>query len=232
MLNLISLELKKMNPLKYVKNALISDVIIFLMLNFIIYLSYLENNLEPISYSELFQIMESVVNITFMIFSGVLLSRVIIREYKNKTIEVMFCYPISRKKIIVSKLILVASIIFISVVAANILIGSAFYITGFLDNFIGDKLTIMDLIHQCKRSIFLGFIVSMIGLIPIYFGFRKKSTSATIVSSVIVAVIVTSNSNGFSLYSIIPVSIILSILGGLIAYIYVIKNINDKDVIS
>ncbi len=41
----------------------------------------------------------TMVRITFTIFTSVLIVKLIIDKYKNKSIAVMFTYPINRKKI-------------------------------------------------------------------------------------------------------------------------------------
>ncbi|MDI3410257.1 ABC transporter permease subunit [Bacillus sonorensis] len=44
----------------------------------------------------------------FIVFAGVLIAKLIIGEYKNRTITVMFTYPVSRKKLMAAKLLLTA----------------------------------------------------------------------------------------------------------------------------
>jgi len=72
---------------------------------------------------------------------------------------------------------------------------------------------------------------SFLSLIPLYFGMRKHSGSATIVSSLIVVAICCQNADGFTLYNIIAVPIGLAILGAAIAYMS-IRNIEHVDVLK
>ena len=72
---------------------------------------------------------------------------------------------------------------------------------------------------------------SGMGLIPLYFGMRKKSVPATIVSAILIVSIVCSNNGGYSLSNIIAIPIALSIVGVFIAYLS-IRNIEHVDVIK
>lgn len=47
------------------------------------------------------------IRITFIIFSSVILSRLVIDEYKNKTIQLSFMYPLQRKMLMSAKLTIV-----------------------------------------------------------------------------------------------------------------------------
>ena len=64
----------------------------------------------------------SIVRATFIIFGAVLIAKLIIDEYKNKTILLMFSYPINRKKIMISKLAITAILTFITVILSNIFV--------------------------------------------------------------------------------------------------------------
>ncbi|MGV2644578.1 ABC transporter permease subunit, partial [Clostridium perfringens] len=48
----------------------------------------------------------------FIVFASVLLSRFIIEEYKNKTISLLFTYPVERKKLIMAKMLLALALTF------------------------------------------------------------------------------------------------------------------------
>ena len=68
-------------------------------------------------------------------------------------------------------------------------------------------------------------------LIPLFFGMRKYSVPATIISSILIVVLVCSNYNGLSLNDIIVIPISLACIGLFIAYLS-IRNIEKVDVIK
>ncbi|WP_376846860.1 hypothetical protein [Camelliibacillus cellulosilyticus] len=60
-------------------------------------------------------------------------------------------------------------------------------------------------------------------LIPLLFGMVKKSVSATIVSSILIVALLSSNTGGQNLASYIAVPILFGIAGFLIAYLTIRK---------
>lgn len=59
---------------------------------------------------------------TFIIFSSVILSRLVIDEYKNKTIQLLFMYPLQRKMVMRAKVAIVFSFCFVSMIIATFII--------------------------------------------------------------------------------------------------------------
>ena len=61
-----------------------------------------------------------------MIFASTLIAKLIIGEYKFKTITLAFMYPISRKKLMVAKLAIVMLFTFSMIIISNALITTIF----------------------------------------------------------------------------------------------------------
>lgn len=231
MLKLIKLEMKKVKMWGYIKGAIISNLVIIAILAIVIFASINEGDVEFTRFPFVFSMVDALVKATFIIFSSVLIARLIIEEYKNNTITLLFMYPINRKKLIIAKLIIVVLFTFISIVLSNIFIDFVLFITNNFYNFMSDKLTTPLII---KTFITIGVNASAsagMGLISLYFGMRKKSVPATILSALLIVTIVCSNNGGFSLSSIIAIPITLSIIGVFIAYLS-IRNIEHVDVID
>ncbi len=156
---------------------------------------------------------------TFIIFAAVLITKIVIDEFKHRTSLVLFSYPINRKKLIAAKLVLIFSLTFIMMTLSTLFIVASF--TG-LNAFIGFSanlhVTQEQLLQELLRLI--GFNVAAAGtsLVPLYFGMRQFSTPATILSAVLI-VIVTSSSLGpqFSLINIFYIPLALAFIGLIIA---------------
>ncbi|MEC1468217.1 ABC transporter permease [Bacillus haynesii] len=108
MLNLINLEFKKTKLGWYYKGAVIANLCILGMLCLI---GADEKSLPQAKMSmadaeSTLQLIGIFVRSVFIVFAGVLIAKLIIGEYKNRTITVMFTYPVSRKKLIAAKLLL------------------------------------------------------------------------------------------------------------------------------
>lgn len=229
MLKLIKLEMKKVKIGGYIKGAFFSAIGILIMLFVFMFIDKIEGLKVLTDYKEAFLVIDVMVRVTFVIFASVLISRLIINEYKDNTISILFTYPINRKKLIMSKLLIVLIFTFLAIIISNIFIGSILIIIDSAYNIIPGNLT-MDIINKNLLRIITNALSSSgMSLIPLYFGMRKKSASATIVSSILIATIINSNNIGFSLSSIIAIPISLAILGVLVAYLS-IRNIEKVDI--
>lgn len=98
MLQLIKLEMKKCKLGWYMKGAIIANVVMVAMLFFVSYVSQIEGDVELGNPQGILLMASAMVRGTFIVFAGVLIAKLVIEEYKNKTILLMFSYPISRKK--------------------------------------------------------------------------------------------------------------------------------------
>ena len=107
MLKLIRLEWKKNNIGKYIRNAVILAIILCTFLFALAYLGIANDpdtgvpdaapGNEMISSS-----IELFTGMSFLVFTVVMLASFIVTAYKNKTMNLMFSYPIRRQKILVS----------------------------------------------------------------------------------------------------------------------------------
>jgi len=107
MLKLMRLEIKKFKMRKYLKGVIVANLIIFAVLVMTVFATKAGNEIPFKSWNDVFSVIGVFVRITFSIFAAVLISRIIIGEYKSKTINVLFTYPVSRKKIMLAKLVLI-----------------------------------------------------------------------------------------------------------------------------
>lgn len=228
---LIKLEMKKIKIRGYIRGALIANLVMIATLLIMIFASKYEKDMDFTSFTFTFSVVDTMVKGTFIVFASVLLARFIIEEYKSNTITVLFMYPVNRKKLITAKLLIVVLFTFTATVLSNIFIDSVLCIINKFYNFIPDKLTTTIVINNFITIFMNGLTAAGMGLIPLYFGMRKKSVPTTIISSILFVLIVCSNNGDFSLTSIIAIPITLSIIGAFIAYLS-IKNIERVDVVK
>lgn len=226
MITLIQLELKKCQIKKYIKGAIISNIII---LGILVLITYpIKNFKEDVisNYNIIFVMIDCLVRATFIIFSSILTSKIIIKGFKNKDVELLFSYPIDRKKLIIAKIFIIVTFAFLCIILSNIFLGISFYFLDKSLDLIPNKLDISIVANNSLRIFIYALTSSIMTLIPLYLGLIKKSTLVTILTSIILVLIVCSYNNGFSLNSIIEVPISLAILGIVAAYLS-IKKIDD-----
>lgn len=229
MRKLISLEIKKFKLFCYLRGVAIANLVIMGVLCLIYFADKSEGTLMYSNYEMAFSMFNNIIRPTFTIFAAVLISRIIIDEYKSNSISLMFMYPINRKKIMVAKLTIVACFTFFTIILSNLLIGSVFYLLDSYLHFVPKALT-AEVLKSSLFSMTLEAIASVgIALIPLYFGMRKKSVPATIVSAIILVSLTSSSSGNVNLFSYIAIPISLAVIGCLIAY-FSFRNIEKVDI--
>ena len=162
------------------------------------------------------------VNATLIVWESVLISTFIIEEYRNKTIALLFTYPVNRAKLILTKVIMICGIIFVfhicSMVFQNICI-----------SFLRRQ---FDFVTYSFENPFVQVITTvstiLLGLFPMFVGMVKKSTITTVVSSLII-VAVASNSQGATagLLSIPLLAITFGMIGAIFGAVAIKKMITS-----
>ncbi|PEB73779.1 hypothetical protein COM89_19685 [Bacillus thuringiensis] len=226
MLRLMKLELKKFKFGWYVRGAVIANIIILALLIFVSFIAQIEGDPEIRDPQMILLMASTVVRATFIIFGSVLIARLIIGEYKNKTILLMFSYPINRKKMMASKLAITA---IVTVIVSNILVVGIFFGIDSCFSILPNSFTVDQLVQEGIKLVPLAIATAGMSLIPLYFGMRKRSVPTTIVSSLIVVSIAMNTNPEFPTATLLPLQIALAAIGVVIAY-YGIKNIEKEDI--
>lgn len=228
MLNLIKLEIKKFKLGGIIKGFLIAT----LCITAVICLPVLtpKSTDKPYNdFGDIVMMIDTFVRVVFIIYGSAMISKLVISEFKNKTINLMFMYPINRKKIVASKLIIVSMFTFMSIIIGNIIVALSMFLLNKYINFV--SVATSQVICRNIIPILLNAVASSgIVLIPLLFGMWKKTTTSTIVSGVILTSLICSNGNGISLSQILPATLSIGGIGVLIAYL-TIKNIENVDVV-
>ncbi|MEY2303178.1 ABC transporter permease [Bacillus tropicus] len=229
MLHLMKLELKKFKLGWYVKRAIIANIVILAVMIFVSIIAQVEGDAEIRNPETILLMASTIVRATFIIFGSVLIARLIIGEYKNKTILLMFSYPINRKKMMASKLAITAIVTFITVIVSNILVVGIFFGIDSYFSILPNSFTVDQLVQEGIKLVPLAIATAGMSLIPLYFGMRKHSVPTTIVSSLIVVSIAMNSNPEFSTATFLPLQLALAAIGVVIAY-YGIKNIEKEDI--
>lgn len=230
MLRLIRLEMKKFKLGWYVKGALIANIILTAIICFVFFLAQTEGDLQVTTYQEVNILIGATVRSTFIVFASVLIAKIVIEEYRNKTILMLFSYPVSRKKLIASKLILITLLTFITMMLSNAFVVGMFSIINAYFPIVPFEITGNQFLGELLNIVLFSFSSAGMSLIPLFFGMRNYSVPATIGSSLIVVAVANSYNPAFSLATFIPLQLGFAAVGGVIAYL-AIRNIENEDAI-
>lgn len=232
MWKLIRLEWKKNHTKKYVMNQAIIVAVLGLLLFAMCYWVPIDTQAGmqdsvPEIESMAMQI-DLLTNLAFLIFTSAMLSSFIIKAYKNKTQSLMFSYPISRKKIILSQMMAV----WIFCVAALFLGKLLIYLLLALTSVVKDGFPLgydMTSISFYIQIILKTVLTVSLGFIPLYIGKKMRSSKAAIISSFLLFSVMNGTIGDLSLRgnTILPVML----LGvSLICVFLTIHNVEKEDI--
>lgn len=201
---LIKLEWKKNNIGKYTINALILAAVLCL---FIFALAYLGIANDPDTgipdaapgNNTISSPIELFTGMSFLVFTSAMLASFIVGAYKDKTMNLIFSYPIKRQKILVSQMIAVWSFNFTALVLTKlllyttVLLGAEFMDSAFPIDYDMTALGFYgQLIAKSAVTVTMGFIALFIGL-------AMKSSKAAVISSFLLILLTQANVGDFTL---------------------------------
>lgn len=167
-------------------------------------------------------------SMAFLIFTSVMLSSFIVSAYKNKTMNLMFSYPIKRKKILLSQILAAWIFNFVALILTRLLIygcillGSQFMTSSFLIDFnMGSSLFYVQLILKSIVLVSMSFIALFIGII-------SKSSKATIITSFLLIFLTQASVRDFTLANNMLFPVILTVISLVFAFLS-IHNAETKD---
>lgn len=238
MLKLIKLELKAKNKgsiLKALGPMFLTILISFILICFLMNIEYFLNNVDlndfnkryltdkmPIVFeNNYYKDINNISNSIFIIFSSIMCSKYIIKDYKDNKIQQLYLYSIPREKIIISKILIVIILSIVGNVIAKLI---GLLIVNLFSN--NADFSISMSLNFLLDSILIAFI----SLITAYIGVYKNSVISTIVSGFIITIILEGNIiPGFYLGEFILVNLSFAILG-IITTLIIINKLKNKDV--
>lgn len=216
MVKLIKLEYQKHHILKYIRNA---GILIFVLVCFNFAMTYLgiandpDTGVPDKAFSSLgvSSNVELLTGISFLIFAAVMHGTFIISTKKNRTMELMFSYPIDRRKILAAQMAAVCIFCFLGLTAAklacygSIELGSGFWGNPAfpMDVSLSDPYFYGKMLLQSASTVCVSLIALMIGL-------KMNSSKMAIISSFLLILFMQGNIGGASLRENILMPVILT----------------------
>ncbi|MFS0559465.1 ABC transporter permease [Terribacillus sp. 179-K 1B1 HS] len=228
MLNLMKLEMKRIN--------FYTIAVCFLSINAgilgILLLLGVDPEITAEDFNNAEQIMiliKMLVVAAFVIYASVLLSNMIIEEFKSKTITVLFTTPVSRKQLLLAKVIVISLLTFVMFLVSVTLLTSIFSLLNNAFGILWFSFPINILRENMVHLFVTGIAVAGMALIPLVFGMMKYSVPATITSSILIVSVLSSSvdNSGVNLFSYTAVPIALGVIGFIIAYLVISKAVKN-----
>lgn len=203
MLKLIRLEWKKNRIGKYIRNALILTGALLLMLLMIA--GELESTETRFSYGRdmLGSSVQMFTNLSFIIFTSVMLGSFIVSAYKDKTMHLMFSYPISRKMILGSQMAAVWIFNFAAMALSKLMIYAVLTaVKGFIgisakSIVLGSGMFYAEILVDSAVMVSIAFAALPVGMF-------LKSSKAAVVAGLVIVCLTQGNIGSFTLFGNIP----------------------------
>ena len=169
-------------------------------------------------------------NISFLIFTSVMLASFIVSAYRNKTMNLMFSYPIKRQKILASQMIAVWLFNFLALAATKLLLygcvftGAKSLPSPFIIDFdMGSPPFYIQLLMKAAVIVSMSFITLFVGM-------TMRSSKTTIIASFILIFLTQANIGDFTLAVNPAVPVILT-AASLIFAVWSVINAETRDVL-
>ena len=196
MFKLMKLELKKFKFQFISKGTIIANLCILAFLLLVMSVGKAEGDPMWLTAEEGIVAINIFVMCTFIIYGGCVLSKFVISEYRQKTIQLMFMYPINRKKLLLSKLGIVFIFTILHVFLSNVFLITSMSIAEHFIDMIPGEFDMESIIKSLPMLLTSIITSGLLAIVPLFFGMRKKSTVHTVVAAVIVAMLTCSNGGG------------------------------------
>lgn len=226
MLNLIKLELKRVSLKSHFIGLLAANIVIALLSAFTSSLLNAGGGVAvtglPPAQLDTLTLAIMLVRATLIVWEAVLISVFVVEEYRNKTINLLFTYPVQRGKLIAVKIILICGVMLLFHALSGVFQFTCLFIASKYFPFV--TVSPANLMTQAVTAL----SAVLLGLLPLYIGMIKKSTIATIVSSFAIAAIVSnSQGSGAGLMSIPIAAIVFGVIGAGFSAITVRKMVSS-----
>lgn len=221
MAHLLKLEIKKFRLLH---NILFTLAAVLFSI-FFITVSLIDSMTDPTqtkdSFESTFLVIGLLMSFIFLVYSSVLTSRLVIREYEQKTITILFSYPLNRRYLILSKLIIIMAYTAVSITVGYICCSAYIILADRYFDMLADSFALSFLQTWIPMALITVAVCTFLSLWPFIIGMIHKSVPSTIVTSLVVIVlrqvIITRNpSNQESLLQILLVALVTFIFSFLI----------------
>ncbi len=205
MIKLIKLEWMKNNTRKYmIKAALVTAIICA----FVLALAFLgiaddpDGTLDAALGAEGISLtVEMFSNMTYLLLTSSMFGSFIINSYKNRTMELMFTYPIRRQRVLASQILAVWLFCFSALILTKLLIYAA--VVGVAKAGDWRSSFVID-IHLGSLSFWMilvirSFVTVSLGLICLFVGMIRKSSKTALIAAFLLFLITQGNVGDFSM---------------------------------
>jgi len=224
MKNLMKIELKKMNLNGQIKGMVVANIIIFFLLVVIL----IGDAMSEEVFGPHYITVDLIIKATFLIWQSVLISKLIVDEFKTKTVQHLYTYPLRRSAMMGAKMGLVFAVIIAFILVTQLIQHSLFN---------GLALILPEFSYTMNSSSMAIIAITslftvMVGMFPIAIGLWTKSTISPPITSFLILTVLGGSFGdaGLDLMNNMLGMLMLGIVGIAFA-VFAVKDVLKKDLI-
>lgn len=191
MIHLMKLEIQKNNMRTYIHASIVITITMIGLIYLFAFVPHLDPNDPDLfifaGYDNVIQLYGVVNMSVFCVLSCVIYSRFIIEAYKEKQLILLFSYPVNRKKLLFSKILIVSLFTSLSMIICNVIVFGFFIITESFLPIIKDVFSFALILDALKTTLIMVIAAASLSVIATGIGFYTKSVPSTIISGVILS---------------------------------------------
>lgn len=189
MAHLIRLELKKFGVAKNVIFMVVAILFSMLFITISLWDSMADPEQAKDTFESTYLVIGLLMSFVFLVYSSILTARLVIEEYNQRTITIMFSYPLNRMELIAAKMAIIMVYTAVSMIIGYICCsGYIVFVDQFFDALEG-TFQISMLQTWIPMAITTVLVCMVLSLWPFIIGMIRKSVPAAIVTSLIVIVL-------------------------------------------
>lgn len=220
-MKLIKLELKKMNLKPYLYAAFAMPLISLMFSYFLAFVPQFDDSVHTndlITSHHFLYSMGLMINIAgFVCIGTALIGKIVIEPYQDREIYLTLSYPISRKKILTSKLLTCSLFCMIGLIISSLIASLIFFISESIIPISSERVTLLDYLNFLPMILVAPILVISIVFIALFIGWSKKSVALTVTAGIVLFSI-PSNLIALGLPILIIVSLVLSVIALMLTF--------------
>ncbi|WP_340026474.1 ABC transporter permease [Paenibacillus sp. FSL K6-1096] len=193
MIHLMKLELKKIKLGPYIIGfCLLNAAIVGIIYSLLSVLDPLDVQMMYPSYPNyefVYKAALTMVKISATLLMAILLAQLVVGEYKTGTISTLFLYPISRRNLLLAKLLLVMLLGFVFMLVSMSVSVAFFYVVSPFKHFIPEPISVFADRRLIGETGFQSLLTVAASFIPLSIGMSKRSATALLIASFVLAII-------------------------------------------
>jgi hypothetical protein len=234
MIKLLKLELKKQNIRTYIISSIIVSIVMLGFLFLFAYAPQIDSNDKDLSffagYKNIISLFSMFNMFVFAVLGSVMYSKFIVEDYMDNKLILLFSYPIPRKKVLLSKIMLIGGFVILAMILSLLFNFVTFISLDYFLKWMNDSFSMAFFVELIEKSILMTISAFCVSFFACALGFIKKSVPTTIVSAMILSSMLSNSgvSNNKSLIYIFAIILICLTVG---SFVYLLNKVQKMEVL-